>query len=624
MMGSSTSYTDGFDPVSDSEWRTLVEKTLKGKPFDKVMRTASYDDIAIEALYTPATASAPTQGAASTEGRIGAWHIDTGHWNPDAKATNAAILDDLERGATSITLRTEAGHFPGIKPADFDTVLNGVFLDLAPINLMPGEGFEVTCDEYLKFLNKKKLQESEIKGTLGIDPAGVLAATGRLLSPIHETVKAAVSIAQTCAAAYPNLRAINIDTSAYHLAGATEAQELGVMLSTLAYYLRAFEAAGMSVEAASKQIEVSLAVDADIYLNIAKFRAARRLIDNLFAACGVENAKIAINGISSLRMMTVNDPWVNILRATSACFSAGVGGADRISIMPHDTLIGLSSRFARRIARNVQIILQEESSLAVVADPAAGSFAFETLTNEISENAWDYFQTLEAAGGIVSSLKADGVQRNLEAAWQKRAVNIAKRKDAITGVSEFPDIHEKPIDNIEENPAFITEVPTAGETVTQLPFHRYSESFEALRLLSDQCLGDTGKRPQIFLANLGPVAAHTARATYAKNFFEAGGVEALPSEGFTDTATLSEAFTASGAKVAVICGSDSGYDAQGLETAKSLKTVGCDYIYLAGKPANADELKTSGVDDFIFMGCDVLGTLEALMKRLTENAGDEK
>ncbi len=623
-MGSSTSYTDGFDPVSDSEWRTLVEKTLKGKPFDKVMRSASYDDIAIEALYTPANTSVDTRDEGRAEGRIGAWHIDTGHWNPDAKATNAAILDDLERGATSITLRTEAGHFPGIKSADFDTVLNGVFLDLAPINLMPGEGFEVACNEYLKFLDKKNIQQSEIKGTLGIDPVGVLAATGRLLSPIDDTVKAAVSIAQTCAATYPNLRAINIDTSAYHLAGATEAQELGVMLSTLAYYLRAFEAAGRPVETASKQIEVSLAVDADIYLNIAKFRAARRLIDNLFAACGVENVKIAINGISSLRMMTVKDPWVNILRATSACFSAGVGGADRISIMPHDTLIGMSSRFARRIARNVQIILQEESSLAVVADPAAGSFAFETLTNEISEKAWDYFQTLEAAGGIVSSLKADGIQHDLEAAWQKRAVNIARRKDAITGVSEFPDVHEKPIDNIEENPAFITEVPAAGETVTQLPFHRYSESFEALRLLSDQCLGDTGKRPQIFLANLGPVAAHTARATYAKNFFEAGGVEALSSEGFTDTVALSDAFKASGAQVAVICGNDSGYDAQGLEAAKSLKVVGCDYIYLAGKPANADEFKASGVDDFIFMGCDVLGTLEALMKRLAVNAGDEK
>jgi methylmalonyl-CoA mutase len=598
----------------------LVEKTLKGKSFDKVMRNTSYDDIAIAALYTPETANVGEQGT----GRAGVWHIDTAHWNPDVKATNTAILDDLERGATSITLRTEAGHFPGIKPDDFDDILKGVFLDLAPINLMPGEGFEGTCDTYLKFLDKKSLQKSEIKGTLGIDPLGVLAATGRLLSPLNDAVDATVTIAQNSALSYPNLRAINIDTTSYHVAGATEAQELGIMLSTLACYLRAFEVAGTAPSQASEYIEISLAVDADIYLNIAKFRAARRLVNNLFAACGVEDVKITINAASSLRMMTVKDPWVNILRATSACFSAGVGGAERISIMPHDTLIGISSRFARRIARNVQIILQEESSLAVVADPAAGSFAFETLTKDVCEKAWAYFQKLETAGGIANSIKTGDIQNDLEAAWQKRAANIAKRKDAITGVSEFPDVHEKPIDNISESPEFITNVPVAGETVTNLPFHRYSESYEALRFVSDQALMENGRRPKIFLANLGPVAAHTARATYAKNFFEAGGVEALSSEGFSDAAVLGKAFKTSGAAVAVICGSDGGYETLGLDATKALKEAGCEYLYLAGKPANVDEFKNSGVDDFIFTGCDVLGTLEALMKRLIANTGDEK
>jgi methylmalonyl-CoA mutase len=619
-MSIPTSYTDGFDAVSDSEWRALVEKTLKGKPFEKAMLATSYDDIAIHALYTQDNSRQETQANV----RNGNWHIDTGHWLPDAGATNTAILDDLERGATSITLKTEAGHFPGIKAGDFNTVLNGVFLNLVPINLIPGEAFEATVPRYLVFLDSQTVKTSEITGNLGIDPLGVLAKTGRLITPLQDAVAKAVAISKDVKSKYPNLRTINIDTNMYHSAGATEAQELGVMLSTLAYYLRAFEAVGVSPADAVDQIEISLAVDADIYLNIAKFRSARRLIANLLNACGIENKTIPVTAVSSLRMMTVKDPWVNILRATSACFAAGVGGADRISILPHDTLIGYSSRFARRIARNVQIILQEESSLAVVADPAAGAFAFETLTTDISEKSWAYFQELEAQGDIENSLRNNIIQNDIKASWQERMKNIAKRKDAITGVSEFPDIHEKPIDNIVDIPDFIDDVADAADTLDPLPFHRLSESFEYLRSLSDESLEAKGKRPQIFLANLGAVAAHTARATYAKNFFEAGGIEALSNEGFDEATLLAEAYQNSDSKAAVICGNDASYETLGLDAARALKAAGCEYIYLAGKPLKADELRAEGVDDFIFMGCNVLATLEDLMTKLNPNAGEEK
>ncbi|UTW54104.1 methylmalonyl-CoA mutase family protein [Kordiimonas sp. SCSIO 12610] len=617
-MSTPASYSDGFDAVSDSEWRDLVEKTLKGKPFDKVMKARSYDNIEIEALYTPENVRSDAQPNV----RSGSWHIDTGHWNPDAKATNAAILDDLERGATSITLKTQAGHFPGIKASEFAIALDGVFLNLAPVNLIPGEAFAETVDSYLKYLGQSDIKCTEIKGCLGVDPIGVLAKTGRLLTSLDESVSAAVILSKEVAGKYPNLRTNSVDTSAYHLAGATEAQELGVMLSTLASYLRAFENACVAPADAVDQIEISLAVDADIYLNIAKFRSARRLIASLLKACGVEGKTIPINAVSSLRMMTVKDPWVNILRATSACFAAGVGGADRISILPHDSLIGMSSRFARRIARNVQIILQEESSLAVVADPAAGSFAFETLTTDLSEKAWEYFQKIEKSGDVKSAIVNNTIQSDIEAEWQERMKNIAKRKDAITGVSEFPDIHEKPIDNTGDTPDFIEIVADAGEETTPLPFHRLSESFEYLRSLSDAELESTDKRPQIFLANLGSVAAHTARATFAKNFFEAGGIEALSNAGFSNTADLGASYIESRAKAAVICGSDADYEALGAEVAKALKAAGCEYLYLAGKPANMDELRGAGVDDFIFLGCDVLGTLEDLMKKL--NAGEEK
>ncbi len=603
-----------FAPATDSAWRALVEKTLKGKDFDRVMTSKSYDDISINALYTK---DSMVQGP-RPQTRNGEWLVSAAHWNRDAEQTNQAIMEDLERGVSALAIRIASGAFTGVAASDLAKALEGVYLNMVGFNLIPGEEFEASSREMLNFLQIKGHDKGEIKGCLGIDPIGTLAQSGRLLTTTDEALAQSTKIA-VGAAEYPNLATFMAEGTPYHNAGGTEAQELGLMLSTAVTYLRAMEKAGIDLQVAAKNIHFTVAADTDVYLTVAKLRAARLLWQQVLTACGLGDIPMHLSAVSSLRMMTVKDPWVNILRGTSACFGAAIGGADSICVMPHDLMLGMSSKFARRIARNIQIILQEESSLSKVVDPAAGAFSFETITSDLVAKAWKYFQKIENDGGIVAKLKTDSLQIELTASWDKKRLNLAKRKDAVTGISEFPNIHEDEITDIEPLHS-VESIKPAGMTVTPIPFHRLAEEYETLRSASDVIEKQTDKRPKIFLANLGTAADFTGRSTFAKNYFEAGGIEAVGTEGFEQAADLVNAYKEANTPIAIVCSSDGKYVDAGPDMVRALKEAGAVHVYLAGKPKNSEELTTAGVGTYIYMGSNVLATLENAYKILGENS----
>lgn len=610
MADNSLKLASDFDGASDDAWRVLVDKALGGKPFDKAMKSLSYDGIEIKALYTRDNARVEPQ----PHTRAGHWAITSPHWNPDPAQMNADILEGLERGVEALAVRLEAGYAPGLKATDLSKALDGVYLNMARFYLMPGEEYEAGAAAMMALLGERPVAQAEaFHGNLGCDPLGTLAGTGRLKEKAEEALEKAAEIAlKRKPKSWHNVSTFRADATVYHNAGATEAQELACMLATVTEYMRATGGQGT-------EIEPVLAVDADIFMGIAKFRAASRLLAQVYEAFG-DTWHGRLHAVTSLRMMTIKDPWVNILRGTAATFAAGTGGAYSVSVLPHDTMLGLSGRSARRIARNIQVMLQEESGLYSPEDPAAGSFAVESLTSELCDKAWEIFQKIEFEGGMLRALRSGFIHQMTSAAWAVRKVNIAKRKDAITGVSEFPDIHEKPLSGLGGMPDMPSDVAPAGEENPPLPFHRLAEDFEALRARSDAMLAVSGKRPQVFVAGLGRVADFTARATFAKSFFEAGGIEALTNKGFTDMDSLEEAFAESGAPFAVICGTDVQYEDIGLKAAEKLKSSGADRIYLAGRPANADALTTAGVDEFIFMGADVLDTLTRAYEMMGDDA----
>ncbi|MFE3328584.1 methylmalonyl-CoA mutase small subunit [Streptomyces sp. NPDC059176] len=597
-----------FPDATHEQWQRLVEgvlrksgKDVSGDAAEAALTTALDDGLVARPLYTARDAE-PDAGypgfAPYVRGSrpVGGWDVRQWHGRPDPARTNEAVLADLENGVTSLWLAVGG---TGVPVTDLARALDGVYLDLAPIALDAGAETAAAATELLRLYEERGVARDAVRGTLGADPLGLAARTGGVVD-----ARDAVELARRCHDDHPGLRAFAVDALPYHEAGASAAQELGASLATGVAYLRLLTAAGLSPEAACLQLEFRYAATADQFLTIAKLRAARRLWARVAEVCGTPDAGAQRqHAVTSPVMMTRRDPYVNMLRTTIACLGAGVGGADAVTVLPFDQELGLPDAFARRIARNTSSILLEESHLGRVIDPAGGSWYVEKLTDELAHAAWSFFQELEAAGGQEAALRSGLVGERLAATWEERKGKLARRREPITGVSEFPYLGEKPV---EREPA---PVPTRHEG--GLPRVRRDEAYEALRARSDAHLAATGSRPRVFLAALGPASAHTARAAFASNLFQAGGVEPVHDPVSVDAATVADAFARSGATVACLCSSDALYEEQAEEVAEALKAAGAERVFLAGRPG-----ERTGVDEYIYAGCDAVAVLSSVLTRM--------
>ncbi len=627
-----------FPAATAEQWRALVDKVLKGADFDRKLVSTTYDGIAIQPLYTAADRPETseqfpgqpdfTRGTTAAGPPHGAWEIRQTQQHPVAAEANHRILEDLDGGVNSLALRLDvggAGAVDGVVIGGIDdvaTLLDGVYLDLVSVVLEAGPHFAAAADLLIEIWDRNGVSVDERRGNLGADPLGALAAGGRLPGGLAPTLSDAAELAVSTAA-WPHVQAIHVDTAPYVDAGASEAEELAIMLAAGVEYLGALIDAGLPIDVAATQLAFTLSADADVFATIAKLRAARRLWGHALAAAGAADAAGApLATRTATRMMTVRDPWVNMLRTTAACFAAGAGGATTVTVQPFDASVGLPDDLGRRLARNTQLVLQEESHIGLVADPAGGSFYIEELTDQLSTRAWSRFQEIQAAGGLSAVLLDGSLADALDTVRSTRMANIAKRKDPLTGVSEFPNLAEAPLERpvpevvtLRAAAAAAWAGPSLADTadatiVEPLPVVGLASEFEELREASDRHLAMTGARPSVFLANLGAVAVHTARATFAKNFFESGGIEAIGSDGFGDDDALVVAFVASGGGLAVICSSDAVYTDRAAATATALRAAGASRIYLAGAPGERrEELLAAGVDEFIHVGVDVLASL---------------
>jgi methylmalonyl-CoA mutase len=607
-----------FAPATEDDWRKLVDGVLKGAPFEKLVGK-TYDGIRIDPIYTRA------KGAPAIAGRAAAapWQIMQRIDHPDAAQANAQALHDLENGASGLTLvfaGANGAHGFGLDPSAeaIEKILEGVFLDAGiALDLQIGPQSRMAAMHVAELVKRKGLSPASCDIRFGLDPLGACAVWGSSPYAWAEIVPAVTGAVQGLAALGFKSPIIAADGRVVHDAGGSEAQELAFALAAGVAYLRAIEQSGVSLDAAQGMIYARLAADADQFLTLAKFRAMRLLWARIEQACGLTPKPLFIAADTSWRMLTQRDAFVNMLRATMATFSAGLGGANAITVLPHTLARGLPDPFARRVARNTQLVLLEESNLAKVSDPAAGSGGIEALTRELSEAAWALFQETEKAGGLFAALEQNVIQRKVAATRAAREVNIAKRRDVLTGASEFPNLHEADIAVLDAKPIVLPSYGEAKFKFDPLAPMRLAAPFEALRDQSDSILKKTGKRPKIFLANLGTAADFTARATFAKSFFETGGIEAVDTEGFADAGALAAAFKASGADLACLCSSDKAYAAHALAAAGALKTAGAKHIYLAGRPGEQEAgYRSAGVGDFIFAGGDALATLRDAWRRM--------
>jgi methylmalonyl-CoA mutase len=682
MLTKSFQLGEDFPDIGPEAWREMVEGELAGASFEKKLMTRLYEGIALQPLYTEV--DWPWEGdprgmpgggdfVRGAEALRQGWRICQAASHPDPEAANGEILAGLNGGVEGVWLRM-ARWEPASEPDglvarnldDLAAALAGVDASATPVTLDAGAAWLPAAAMLAALWRRNGVDWEGVSGSLGADPLGALAAEGRVHGSPEPAMTRLGALADWADRNLPRMTTAVVSTTPYHDAGATAVQDLAMAMATGVAYLRAMTAAGMPIEAACGQITFRMSAGTHFFKTVAKLRAARRLWARVTEACGAGGPTCAMRMhlTTARRCLTQRDPWVNILRATVGCFAGAVAGAEAITVEPLDARLGAPGELSRRVARNTQTILAEESNLGRVMDPAGGCWFVEKLTDQLATEAWRMFQTIEGRGGALAVLTDGWIGGEIEAVWNERLKALAKRKDSVTGVSEFPNLNEKlprtaAVDwaavrargnasdtgesvavkamlghaaqssGVEQFESLIAAAEAGAlatamvealgglkEVSAPLPFRPLAGPFEALRDASDLHLAKTGARPRAFLANLGPVAQHTARATWSRNFLEAGGFETIGGKGSADAAEAASEWKSSGAATAVICSSDKIYGERAADAARALKAAGARTVVLAGSPGeNRDAWSAAGVDLYIHMGCDAHGILTALMQQ---------
>ena len=588
------------DPADMPEdaWRSLVATTRDG--------------IEINPLYTrrdeTAERSAPgvfpfVRGGSRAGLPDNGWHVcaRVDARDGDPAETNREILDLLGDGVSSLWLTTG--------PDGLDRVLADVYLDLAPVVFDSGAEAAGVAHAYLALVDARReagdgvADRAAVTADLGVAPLTAGRSTEgpgpRSSSP---SMAEAVALAREVDAREETVRTFVADGTVFAAEGADDAQQLAYAVAAGIAYVRAMTDAGMPADRALRQVSFRLATSDDQFQSIALLRAGRLMWSRVAEALGAGDAGASPqHAVTGSAMMTRRDPWVNMLRTTLAAFGAGIGGATSVTVLPFDAAIpgGLentSRGFTERMARNTQLLLLEESHLGHVVDPAGGSWYVESLTDALADTAWGLLQSVEAAGGLAAALDSGEVDRAIAATREARDADVARRSVPVTGVSEFPNLDEPPLDPSRRG----------GEG------YRYGRAFEDLRDRSDRHLEETGLRPSVFLAGLGPRTETTPRITFIRNLLAAGGIEARDS-GATTAGDYADAVSSD--RVAVLCGADRRYAGEGPDAVRALRDAGVERVYVAGAekgfPAEGER-----PDGFLSLGIDAVAALIALLAEL--------
>jgi methylmalonyl-CoA mutase len=646
----------------EAQWRRLAEKALGDASLESI--SALLDTGAeIGPLHTPLSAgdkalasghpgAAPFVRGTGAEPR--AWQVLQLADGAAPTEASAQAREDLANGADGLWLQLPDGvpyGGSGLQLRDLsglEQALAGIPLDATPIHFAPGPQSLPAFALLVALARKQGVALDKLSGALGLDPLSVMAVRGEVPVRSEKALADVVDAALFALREGLGMRPFVASGRVWHQAGGSAVEELACALAAAVAYWRALASAEVPVDEAAQLVGFHFTADPDVFLSIAKFRAARALWARVTEAAGIAPQPGVMTAEMSFRTMTSRDPHTNLLRATAAAFAAGTGGAQAVLLLPFSAAAGVPDGFARRLARNAQVMLAEESALARVVDAPGGSWYVETLTHDLAARAWAVFQDIEKAGGLLAALGSGDVARRLEGVRERRAAEIARRERAITGVSTYPYLDEKHAPVVTESEraaseagttpnlppagqgermAALVEAASEGATVEALcaalrepcepvpplpdPARRDASGFEQLRAASDEARQIAGVRPSVFLGNIGPLAAFTERATWARNVFEAGGIEAIDSPGFDSVEALADAFGESGALLACLCGRDADY-AKLAGVVPALRERGAAAVYVVGTSETLEvllEADARAIQRVLFEGCDALAIL---------------
>jgi len=692
---------DEFTPPSYEEWKEACITLLKGAPFEKKMYTKTYEGITFDPMYFRKDTedilpkeSFPGMGdylrGAQPSGYVGKpWGIAQVCDETLPEENNELLRHEQEKGSTiyhikldSASLRAEdvrKATAPGDEGVsvttldDMHTLLNGLKLDKYPVYLYAGESALPMLSLFAGALKASGQDLTKIRGIVGADPLGEFTAKGKNSKDIESLYCDMAKCAKWAVKHAPGLKMVFVRSDVYSRGGANDVQESAYTLATAVAYLRALLERGLTIDEAAGQIMFGFSMGANFFLQIAKLRALRPLWAQIVEAFGgsKEAQRMHIHARPALFFKTVYDPYVNMLRNTTEIFSGVVGGVDSFESSPFDEPIRKGDEFSRRIARNVQIILQEEFGLLQPIDPAGGSWAVETLTKQMKEKVWAEFQVIEGKGGMLAALQEGYPQSEIAAILAARFKAAETRKDRIVGNNMYPNMTEKLLDprpeDVEENKkqrtaqveAYLADIDEAfkaeklkalqngegclvslaveaaqagattaeiaaalagkeSETVTAIAPHRWSERFEALRKTTEAYKAEHNDNVKIFLANMGPIPQHKARADFTTGFLQVGAFEVLGNNGFPTVEEAAQAAKKSGADAVVICSTDATYPEIVPQLAPKLHEVlPRATVFLAGA-APKDLLETyneAGIDEYISVKANCYKILQLLQQK---------
>lgn len=628
------------------DWERLAAPALKGAPLS-TLTGHSADGVELAPLYTRQSWPGerdpsglpgffPYTRGPTAAGTTTGWDVRQSYADPDIDRLAAAIREDLDAGVHSVSLATPL----------FDVERASKILEAVPENTTlvldtATDGFESAAT----MVAATEALDRPLTGNLGVDPLHVLLTTGRLPVDVDASFRLLTDLAHHVRGR-TGLETVLVHGEAYDDGGATDAGQLAYTMATGLTYLRALIAAGFSLADANEQIAFRFAVGPDVFANIAKLRAARMIWSRITGACGARDdaRRTRIEAITSRRALSRYDVWTNVLRATTSAFAAICAGADAVIVRHHLDPVGLPDETARRIAKNVQLVLRDEAGVGRVVDPAGGAWVVEHMTLDLAKTAWKRLQEVESQGGVERAIESGFVTKRIEENYSERARRIAIRRDHVTGVTDFPWLDEpapnavaaelrapEPTNGITlaidgergRVAARAIELLREGATTADLSAalshdetpakaqplvaRRDAEAFEAMRAAAAEA------NPSIVLVAFGSTASRTPRVTFATSFFAAGGIRVEDPGGFETPEAAAEAAT--GKTLAVLCASDDTYAESAEAYARALKNAGVKMLYLAGKAgANADRQKRAGVDAYVHLGVDAVTILRGALE----------
>ena len=605
-----------FPSISTEQWMEKVTADLKGADYEKKLVWKTNEGFKVKPFYrVEDIENLKTIDALPGEfpflrgtKKNNVWLVRQDICVESPKDANKKALDILDKGVDSLSFHINANE---LNEEYIATLLKGIEAPAVELNFSTCQGHVVKLAELLvSYFQKKEYDVKELYGSINFDYFDKMLTKGKEKGDMVQTAKALIEATQSL----PFFRVLNVNALTLNNAGAYISQELGYALAWGNEYMNKLTEIGIPASMVAKKIKFNFGISANYFLEIAKFRAARLLWANIVASYASESqcaAKMAIHAETSSYNLTLFDAHVNLLRTQTEAMSAAIAGVDSMTVTPFDETYQTPDEFSERLARNQQLLLKEESHLDKVVDPAAGSYYIENLTVSIAKQAWELFLKVQEEGGFYVAIKAGSVQKNINETGKERHKAVAQRREILLGTNQYPNFTEtagakKPV----ECQCCCAGKKTAESGIETLNFDRAASEFEALRLETEA----SGKRPKAFMLTIGNLAMRQARAQFSCNFLACAGYEVIDNLGFPTVEAGVEAALAAGANIIVLCSSDDEYTEYAIPALKAVNDRAM--FIVAGAPANMDELKAAGIENFINVRSNVLETLKSYNAQL--------